>query len=319
MADRLSENVTFWAVRAGMRLAIVTANVVPRPVIFAAAGLLARAGYMLFSGYRVRSTRNLTIALGDSLSASQIRRIVKRSLENFFYSFAEIPIGLATPPAQVCHEIPLQGREHLDAALAKGRGVILLSAHLGNFLILGSRLALGGYRTHVLINQPARGGVGRLLDEYRSQVLQTAIPARPRGQALRRLIDVLRQNEVVIIIADEYRRSGSGVRVPFFGRQVLARRGPATIALRTGAAIVPGYLIRGGNGRLTLTIEPELALDRTRGGNTAIAANTMRITRWLERTVRRYPDQWNWMTVHWHDQDPPLEASKNHHIEQLSH
>jgi lauroyl/myristoyl acyltransferase len=70
------------------------------------------------------------------------------------------------------------------------------------------------------------------------------------------------------------------------------------LALRTGAAIVPVYLIRQPDDDLTLIVEPELELDRSAKGNTEVQENTARVTRWLERTVRENPDQWNWMNIH---------------------
>jgi KDO2-lipid IV(A) lauroyltransferase len=108
----------------------------------------------------------------------------------------------------------------------------------------------------------------------------------------------LRRNELAIIIADEY-RSGDGIDVPFFGRTVTARRGPATLALRTGAAVVPVYLVRDQRGRLALNIEPEIEMSRSGDIKADVRENTMRITQWVERVVRSYPDQWNWMHVYW--------------------
>jgi KDO2-lipid IV(A) lauroyltransferase len=98
------------------------------------------------------------------------------------------------------------------------------------------------------------------------------------------------------MIADEYRK-GNGIEVSFFGRPVIARRGPVTIALRTGAAIVPICMVRQPDNSLKLVIEPELELDRTARGKNEISENTTRITQWLERTVRAYPDQWNWTNI----------------------
>jgi KDO2-lipid IV(A) lauroyltransferase len=163
-------------------------------------------------------------------------------------------------------------------------------------------LALEGYPSFVLVNQPRNGRFAELMDDYRLQVRQRTIHARPRRDALRELHGVLRQNQVVVMIADEFRQ-GSGIEVPFFGGNVIARRGPVTLALRTGAAIVPACLVRQANDSLKLIIEPELELDRSGKGSAQIAENTVRMTQWLERTVRAYPDQWNWMNIrHWTNQ-----------------
>jgi KDO2-lipid IV(A) lauroyltransferase len=110
------------------------------------------------------------------------------------------------------------------------------------------------------------------------------------------------------VIADEF-RGNNGIHVPLFGRTVRARRGPATMALRTGAAVVPVYLIRDKSCGLKMIVEPELDLIRTDRGRNAVRENTLRITRWLETTVRAYPEQWNWMNIHWQgnvDSDDPL-------------
>lgn len=153
------------------------------------------------------------------------------------------------------------------------------------------------------MNSPRDRGLAGLLDDYRLRVRQRTIHARPRREALRELSAVLRQNQVAIVIADEFRR-GNGIAVRFFGGTVIARRGPATIALRTGAAIVPAYLVRQGDDSLKLIIEPELVLERSGKGNAAISENTARLVQWLERTVRAYPEQWNWMNVrHWAESD----------------
>ena len=101
------------------------------------------------------------------------------------------------------------------------------------------------------------------------------------------------------MIADEFRQ-GHGVSVPFFGGTVISRRGPVTLALRTGAAIVPAYLVRQTDDSLKLIIEPKLELERSGKGSAAVQENTVRMAQWLERTVRSYPDQWNWMNIrHW--------------------
>src|SRR5262249_25412880 len=223
---------------------------------------------------------------------------------------AEVGFAVESDLPAIRAEIPTAGLEHLHAALGKKQGVIVLSAHLGNFLMLGTRLAAEGLPVHVLINHPRGGPVGDLADRYREKVGQRTIHSRPRKEAFSELTEVLRQNGIAVVIADEF-RSGSGVQVSFFGRTVIARRGPATLALRTGAAVVPAALLHGENGALRLEIDPEIDLCRTGDIKADVAENTRRMTRWLEKTVRAHPDQWNWFTVHWQDTDPPAQPQKD--------
>jgi KDO2-lipid IV(A) lauroyltransferase len=299
-----------WLAVEAARIAV---RILPRAFFLSLSTALSDTAFCLFSGFRERSTGNLRRAFGDRFDAKESRSLVKESLRNFFRSFFEIGLALEQTPEQMRAQIPLEGREHLTMALAKGAGVIALSGHLGNFFLLGTRLAAEGYSTHVLIKQPKTGTLAQIFDHYRLKIGQKTIHARPRREAFRELIQVLRLNEVAVVIADEF-RSGSGIYVPFFGRTVLARRGPATLALRTGAALVPVYLIRNPHGALSLIIEPAIELSKTGDIKTDVTENTQRITQCLERTVRSYPDQWNWMNIRWH-QASDLEKSHPHETE----
>ena len=267
-------------------------------VVFRLAEVLATIGYYLFRGFRTRSLNNIHLALGDHLSASEIDSVARQSLRNFMLAFVEIAVAVESTDEEIKAEIPLVGRKHLDAALAKGKGVLLLSAHLGNFFLIGCRIAVEGTPAFVLVNQPREGRFADLMDEYRREARQNTIHARPRHRALQELTQVLRRNQIAVIIADEYRK-GSGIEVPLFGNTVIARRGPVSLALRTGAAVVPASMIRQADDSLRLVIEPELELERGERNAATIRENTIRITRWLERTVRSYPEQWNWMNIHW--------------------
>lgn len=296
--SQLSGKIAHLSTWFGFKIGCGVAKVSPR-TLYWIADRLAVIGYRCFRDFRHRSVANLRIALGDRVSAVVIDAMAQRSLRNFFRSCVELLIAIESSDDAMRKQITLVGRENLDAALAKGNGVLVLSAHLGNFFLVGSRLAVEGYATSVLVNQPRGGSFAKLVDAYRLKIRQQTIHARPRREALRELSGILRKNQLAIVIVDEF-RNGSGVEVPFFGGTVISRRGPATLALRTGAAIVPVYLIRQPDDGLKLIVEPELELDRSAKGSTEVHENTARVARWLERTVRDNPDQWNWMNVrHW--------------------
>jgi KDO2-lipid IV(A) lauroyltransferase len=256
--------------------------------------------------------------MAGSIDRGMASVAARRSLRSFFRACVEITIALESSEEQLRAEMPIAGREHLDAALAKGNGAIVLSAHLGNFFLVGTRLAIEGYPVHVLVSPPRDPQFAELMDDVRLQVWQRTIRARPRRAALKELHAVLRRNEIAIVIADEY-KNGHGIPVPLFGGIVSARRGPATLALRTGAAIVPAFLVRQAGDGLKLIIEPELELARTDKGQDDVRESILRITRWLERSVSAYPDQWNWTNIQWQN-DPGLQSVvKEHKLQRLSH
>jgi KDO2-lipid IV(A) lauroyltransferase len=317
MIQSWSERVAFFGTWVGFKAGCLLAKTFPRPWLYCFTDILANLGFYLFRGFRNRSIQNLTGSGGKTWDAGPVQEIVRRSLQNFFRDFVEIVYALVVPTDQLRSEIPFIGREHLNTALAKGNGVIALGAHLGNFFLVGTRLATEGYTTWVMINQPRNGRFTQLMDDYRSKIRQKTIHARPRGKALRDLGQALRRNEIAIVIADEYRRN-NGIPVPLFGRTVLARRGPATIALRTGAAVVPIYLVRDKGQGLKMIVEPELDLIKTDRGKAAIRENTLRMTQWLERTVRVYPDQWNWMNIHWQADADSEPVAKEQQVQRIT-
>lgn len=304
-----SGKVAFISTWFGFKIGCGIVKVLPRTA-FWISDRLAAIGYRLFRGFRRRSVANIRVALGDRLGNAAIEATARRSLRNFFRCCVELLVAINASDDEFRDRIALVGRENLAAALAKGKGVLVLSAHLGNFFLIGSRLAVEGYATFVLVNQPRDGRFAELLDAYRLRIRQQTIHARPRREALRELNGVLRQNQLAVVIADEF-RNGKGVEVPFFGGMVISRRGTVTLALRTGAAIVPAYLVRQADDSLKLIIEPELELGRSGKGSKAVQESTARMTEWLERTVRAYPDQWNWMNIrHWVENRNQLTSEK---------
>lgn len=293
--QRVLQKIVYATLWSAIKFGCFAVRVLPRRGIFFVSDSLAALGFYLFHDFRRRSIANIRGALADRLHPADAQRVVQRSLRNFFRAYVEIGLALQ-PDNALRREIDITGLENLEAALHKSNGVIVLSAHLGNFFLIGTRLALEGYATYVLINQPRNGHFAKLADEYRLRVQQRTIHARPRDEAVRELNQVLGRNEVAVMIVDEYGR-GNGIRVPLFGRTVRARRGPATLAARTGAAIVPAVMVRQPDDTLRLIVEPELELIRPGKVKSEITENTLRITQWLERTVRSYPDQWNWMNI----------------------
>jgi len=302
LIDRLSPV----GARIGFAIGGFLAKIFPRRPLYAVSERLADLGFYLFSQFRERSIKNLSVAFGNELGREEVEDIARKSLRNFFHDFVEMCLALNASVEEIRQEIPMVGREHLEAALSRGQGVIVLSGHLGNFFLLGTRLWAEGYSTSVLVNPTRNGRFAAVMDRYRLKVGQRTIHARPRRRASYELRQALRRNELVMMIADEYRKKG--VPVKFFGRWVLARRGPVTLALRTGAALLPSYLVRDQAGRLKLIVEPELALSRPGRMAENLIENMFKITEQLEHAVRSYPDQWNWMNILW--QDAPTGAAQ---------
>jgi len=270
---------------------------IPHRVIVRFVSLAARLTFLLFWRFRKRMEENLSMVMGKEFHTREGREAIAwKAWRNFAQGVYETTCTLHSSKEEICSMVAIQGEEHLQRALARKKGVIALSAHLGNFTIIGTRLAAGGYPFSAVVKHPRDQGFARLTDRYRASVGVKTISAKPRREAARQILKALRRNEVVLLIADEF-KSG-GVEVEFLGRTAPAPRGPATLALRTGAAVIPIFSTRDAEDHLILRIGQEIDLIRTGDMQGDVTANVTLFTRHLEAAIRRYPEQWNWLGFH---------------------
>jgi len=244
--------------------------------------------------YRRRMLANVSKGLADTVGGpGECKALVWRAWKNFAQSVLETSSVVHFSREKILSTVQLEGEEHLKRALALGRGVLALSAHLGSFGMIGSRLAASGYPFSVVVKHPGDERFAELMNEYRARVGIHTISAKPRREAVRGILRALRDNRIVLVIADEFK--SAGVTVDFMGQASSAPRGPATLALRTGAVTLPIFAIRKPDGSLTLSVGAEIEPIRRGDLDESVAATTALFTRHLETMIRRYPDQWVWL------------------------
>src|SRR2546428_13080923 len=192
------QRVAYAATRLGFSAGCLAIRIFPRQWIFRFSDALANLAFILFRSFRARSIKNINIALGYNFGAINGREIARRSLRNFFRACVEAAVTLESSADDLRSTIPVSGREYLDAALAKGNGVIALSAHLGNFFLIGTRLAAEGLSFSALVNPSRNPRLTDLMTRYRFKVGQKTVHARPRRQAFEELVQLLRRNEVAM-------------------------------------------------------------------------------------------------------------------------
>ena len=257
-------------------------------------GMMTRLTFAVLWKYRTRMEENVAMALGDEFpDRADRKKLVWRAWNNFAQGVLATTLAMHDSKSAVIAKMNLTGEEHLQRALAKGKGVLALSAHLGAFTLIGARLAAAGYPFSVVVKQPGNERFARLIDDYRAQVGIHTISAKPRREAVRGILKALRQNRVVLVIADEF-KSGD-VMIDFFGQRCAAPRGPAALALRTGAVTLPMFATRQPDGSMLLAIDAPIEAVQTDNLEASVAATTAVYSRRLEAEIRRYPDQWNWL------------------------
>lgn len=193
--------------------------------------------------------------------------------------------------------IEYDGLEHYLAARARGRGVLVLTAHLGAWELSSFFHSLVGYPMGLLIRRLDNPLVDRFVNQIRclhgNRVLH-------KDDFARGIITAMRRGETVGILMDTNMTPPQGVFVPFFGVPACTGSGMARIAMKTQAAVLPGFLLWDeGAGRYRLRFGPELALIRTGDAEADATANTAAFTAVLEHYIRENPGQWLWMHRRW--------------------
>jgi KDO2-lipid IV(A) lauroyltransferase len=241
---------------------------------------------------------NLDVAFGGAMDRAAKRAVAVAMADNMIKSFFEC-LYLASPfREKVKGMSAIRGAEHLDRALARGRGIIAVSAHFGNFINLGSFMVRAGYPFHMVLRDPANEPIARLFQLFRREAGQQWISTTPAAQCQREILRRLRGNEIICIIADEYRRHG-GVRVDFFGHPVPTATGPALLSLRTGAVLLPLFVVRQPDDTHTVMIDPPLDYAPTGDRDADVSALTALFTGRIEHYIRSYPAQWWWLNRRW--------------------
>lgn len=240
------------------------------------------------SVYRKALARaNLSFILGED--KRKLARKVFQNLGMNLVEFLTLPHFKDGTLKELCL---LKGKEYLIQALKEGRGAILLTAHFGNWELIGARLALEGFR----IISPARPQ-----EEFEKHIERIRKCKGYRtlsvDKGLVPLLCFLKKGGVVCILSDQNILFG-GVNVPFFGIPVSTPPGAAILALRSGAPVLPVFSLRVGRYHI-IQIQPPLSLTRNRNFREDVLKNTTLFNKVIEEWIRKYPEQWLWLHHRW--------------------
>ena len=192
--------------------------------------------------------------------------------------------------------VVVDGFENFDAARRRGKGVLFLTGHMSAWELAPFAQALYGHPLHFLVRPIANHRVDALINGYRCRSGNQPIE---KNRSARAILKVLADGGTVGVLAD-HNTSAERVFVDFFGVPAATTSGLARIALRTDAAVVPGFLSWDRDRRkYRLRFEPAVAITRTNDEEADVVANTQRFTRVIEDYIRAHPDQWLWVHKRW--------------------
>jgi len=271
---------------------------IPLSWIYPLGRTLAHLGRIGLGRRKRIALANLRLVFGKKRNEEEIQAIYRRCLSNTVISFLELLKFCFLPPKVVKERIKLVGKENLDAAIKRGKGVIALSIHLGNFPLIALKLALEGYPFAVIAKNPKNRYLTGLFSRYRDKAGIGFIDGGYRKMAAQSSLQQLRQGRILFIQLDQ-NPPYNEIMVDFFGYPVPTYKGPVVLAMRTGALILPTFILTDGGGRHRIIVERPFSLKTTGDKERDIAHNLARLMRLTEGYIERYPEQWWWWHRRW--------------------
>ena len=282
--------------------------------------LLGRALYAVAGRLRKKILLNLDIAFGATMTAQHKQRIGRDACAHFCANWAELFFAAGPRRQDSMRAITVNGKEHLERALERGKGVIAVSAHMGVYPLIGTRLAADGRRFLMVVRDLESPSGSAMYERCREFIRLPSLTTIPEKNFFKNALGLLRANGILGIIADENKRHG-GVFVDFFGRSASTAPGPAALARRTGAAIVPMFIVRNADDTQTINIHEPIVCDRSSDEQHDIQAATAAFTHAIEQEIRQDPAQWPWNNWRWrtqpHGRDPDAKIRKRHTLKRI--
>jgi len=279
-----------------VRSMVALLGLLPRSAARGVGAGIGATAFRLLSRLRKTGLRNLELAYPQKTRAERLK-ILRDEYRSLGWQMAEFCQMSKYTPESATKFIRYEGLDNYLAARARGNGVLVVTGHLGAWELSSFYHSLMGYPMSLVI---------RRLDNPRVDALVNTIRTRHGNRVIhkddfaRGLITAMHAGETVGILMDTNMTPPQGVFVPFFGIEACTASGLARVALRSGAAVLPGFLLwEESEQKYVLHFGEELELIRTGNAADDIVANTALFTAAIESTIRRYPGQWLWLHRRW--------------------
>jgi KDO2-lipid IV(A) lauroyltransferase len=247
------------------------------------------------------------MAINNVMNALKVNRnmaddIVRKSAIRFGRMFMEVLHFPKLNADNINDYVILQGREHLERAFAYGKGVVMPTAHAGNWELLGAALAMNGFPLVAVVQKQTNQAMDNFINEYRAKVGMHVT----YKTGVREMISLLGEGKAIGLLMDQDAKE-QGAFVEFFGQLASAPQGAAALARLKDAPIVPAFITENADGTHTAILHPPLWVTKTKDRDKDIWATTQELTTIIERHVRTYPTEWFWLHNRWKTR-PPQES-----------
>ncbi len=273
-------------------------NLLPERSALGFGRLLGRTAYYLDREHRTVSLQNLDLAFGHEKTKEDLRRIAKKTFQHLGMTAVEF-LRIPQMDLETLRErMTIEGLENVGELLDnKNKGFFVMLSHFGNWELMGWLAKLTGYSISVIArpvkkNSKVNEMVSRIRESTGLEVISTE-------KASRKVLQALSQKRLVGILIDQRAKRSEGVFVDFFGKKAPTTPALAVLAMRTGAPVVPIFMIRDGFYKHRVLVQRPLALIRSGDIKKDVEMNTQLMNHTLESMIRQYPDQWFWVHRRW--------------------
>lgn len=256
---------------------------------------LGSLGHTLLRSRRRLTLANLALALPE-LSPEERRRVARETFRHFGAALCEVVSASRLGPKGVGPLFDVEGDEHLEAARVPGRGLFMMTAHLGPWEVAAYPMGARFGTVHLVARPPDNPFVAADLERMRARFGNRLITKAGAGH---RMLNAVRKGETVGLLIDQRVRADVGVLVPFFGHEVWTSPVLAYLSLLTRIPVVPTFCEPRGADRYRLRFLPAIAPDAPGPGREAETALTARYLGIVEAEIRRRPELWLWMHRRW--------------------
>lgn len=292
----LRRTVRYAVVYALMRLMIVISGIVPRKAWIRFCGRLGVVAYWFAHQSRSLVKQNLSMIYGRERSEKEIAGMSREVFVMLGRNGGEVIRGFNIYNQETLMKMRvLHGIEYVEAAHKKGKGVLLLTAHIGAFEFVATELATRGFQPMIVVTPLKDRRLNDLLLRQRNRFGALIVD---RGKETVKLLRNLKAGGMVMILIDQDTKVKSRF-VNFFGKPCATPIGATILAMRTGAAVVPMFIHLRDDLLQEMNCYPEIPVVNTGDEEADLVTNTQRFSDAIEAEVRRYPTQWPWMHERW--------------------
>ncbi|MBN1474351.1 MAG: lysophospholipid acyltransferase family protein [Syntrophaceae bacterium] len=251
--------------------------------------------YHLDSRRRLIALHNLQRSFPEK-NYREIIKIAKGTYRHFAIVGAEFPDMPSITKEKAHKWVDVEGYENYLTANAKGKGILSIVAHFGNWELLPVGIPIYARPIHIVYRPLDNKIIDNIVEYVRTMRGNSLIP---KGGSGRKIMELLKQNQIIGILSDQNVDTYEGVFVDFFGRPACTGVGLAVMAMRSGAPVIAIFPARQKSGRYKVIVKPPIEAVRTSNYEADLVFNTQRFTKIIEDIVREYPEQWFWFHQRW--------------------